>query len=450
MLGCENFQNMGRRQLFRVGGQGFFGLTMANLMRARAEASTPRPPAPASAPKANNMIVIWLGGGPPHLDMFDLKPDAPAEIRGEFKPIRTNVPGIDICELMPELARIADKYTILRSCAIGNETWEHSGGAYWMTGNPRRPSTPKYPMYGNVVSRLRPAQGAIPSFMAFGPLNNHSGDIHLNYMGPTYDPLTFDPVSPTDQVRTMLASPQLDLSEFDRSESLLQSVNRQLRQFDTLDPAIAGLDEFQRRAFDMLRSPKLREALDLNREPEQVRARYQVGGFTGGGGSSSGRSILASRRLVEAGVPFVYVPIGYWDFHGNNFGQCRQSLPALSKAVAALIEDLDVRGLLDTTIVAVLGEMGRTPRVETGGGRGHWGTAQSVLVAGGGFKGGAVVGATDRNAAYTVDKYYKVESFGRTIYHLLGIDPDQELHTTAGRPMKIILEDAPLIREALA
>lgn len=450
MLGCENFRNMGRRQFFRIGGQGFFGLTMANQLRSRAEASSPSANRPATEAKAKSMIVIWLGGGPPHIDMFDMKPDAPAEIRGEFKPIRTNVPGLDICELMPELARVADKYTILRSCGIGNETWEHSGGSYWMTGNPRRPSTPKYPMYGNVVARLRPAQEAVPSFMAFGPINNHSGDIHLNYMGPTYDPLTFDPVNPNDQVRTMLAAPQLDLSEFGRSQNLLQSINRQLRQLDTLDPAIAGLDEFQRRAFDMLRSPKVREALDFNREPERVRRRYNVSGFTGGGGGSSGMSILASRRLVEAGVPFVYVPVGYWDFHGNNFGQCRTSLPALSRAVAALIEDLDSRGLLDSTIVTVLGEMGRTPRVEAGGGRGHWGRAQSVLVAGGGFQRGAVVGATDAIAGLAVDKYYKVESFGRTIYHLLGIDPDQELLTTAGRPIKIILEDAPLIREALA
>lgn len=438
--GCENFQRMGRRQFFRVGGTGFFGLTMANLMQARAQAGTQKA-------KANQMIVIWLGGGPPHLDMFDLKPEAPEGIRGEFKPIQTNVPGMEICELMPELAKVADKYTILRSCGIGNETWEHSGGAYWLTGNPRRPSTPKFPMYGHVVSKLRPAQNELPSFVAFGPLNNHSGDIHLNYLGPTYDPLTFDPTNPGDQVRTMLASPQLDLSDLERSQNLLQSVNKQLRQQDALDPVISGLDKFQQKAFDLLRTPKLREALDLSRESETNQERYAVkSGYSGGGTVK----ILAARRLVEAGVPFVYVPIGYWDFHSNNFKQCRQYLPSLSKAVAALLEDLAERGLLDTTIVTLLGEMGRTPKVEGGGGRGHWGTAQSVLVAGGGFQGGAVVGATDKNAAYAVDKKYKVESFGRTIYHLLGIDASQELYTTTNRPMKIILDEAPLIQEALA
>ena len=438
MTGCDNFQRMSRRQFFRVGGLGFMGLTMANLLQARAAAS--------SQAKASQMIVIWLGGGPPHLDMFDLKPDAPAEIRGEFKPIQTNVSGMEICELMPDLARVADKYTILRSCGIGNETWEHSGGAYWLTGNPRRPSTPKFPMYGHVVSKLKPAAKAVPNFVAFGPLNNHSGDIHLNYLGPTHDPLTYDPSNPKDQVQAMLAAPQLDLQDLERTGAVLQSVNKQLRQQDALDPVIAGLDQFQQKAFDLLRAPKLREALDLSREPDRNHERYAVkAGYSG-----NPVKILAARRLIEAGVPFVYVPIGYWDYHSNNFGQCRQSLAPLSKAVASLLEDLESRGLLDSTIVTLLGEMGRTPKVEKGGGRGHWGTAQSVLVAGGGFKGGTVVGATDNHAAYVVDKKYKVESFGRTIYHLLGIDPDQELYTTSNRPHKIILEDAPLIKEALA
>jgi len=443
IAGCQEFQHVSRRQFFRVGGLGFFGLSLAGLYQVRAEA-------PARKARANQMIVIWLGGGPPHQDMFDMKPDAPAEVRGEFKPISTNVPGIDICELMPELARVADKYTILRSCGIGNETWEHSGGAYWLTGNPRRPSTPKYPMYGSVVAKLRPARAAVPSFVALGSIRNHSGDIDVNYLGPTYDPLTFNPVQPTDQVRTMLAAPQLDLSELDRSRALLQSVNQQLRQLDALDPAIAGLDEFRQKAFDLIRSPKVRTALDLGQEPKASYDRYNVTGFNGGGGSNTGLTLLAARRLIEADVPFVYAPMGYWDLHGQNFKTCRSALPALSRSVAALIEDLAVRGLLETTMVAVLGEMGRTPKINKGAGRDHWGTTQSVLVAGGGFKGGAIVGATDKTAGYVIDKKYKVESFARTIYHLLGIDPDQELYTTTNRPMKLILEDAPLIEEALA
>jgi hypothetical protein len=427
---------MNRRQFFRVGGTGLFGLSMAELFRSQVQA-TPQ--------AAKQMIVIWLGGGPPHQDTFDLKPDA-GECRGEFKPIATNVPGIEIGELLPRLAKNADKFTILRSCGIGNEKWEHSGGAYWLTGNPRRPSTPKYPMYGSVMAKLKPAPAALPSFVALGTIRNHSGDIDVNYLGPAYDPLTFDPEKPGDQVRTMLAAPELDLSEFGRDEALLKSLDKQLRQLDAQDPVIAGLDQFQQKAFDLLRSPKLREALNLEKENPKSAERYGKANLQAGGC----RKILAARRLIEAGVPFVYVPFGYWDLHSENFKGCRNQVPPLDMAVASLLEDLDERGLLKSTIVTVLGEMGRTPKINKSSGRDHWGTCQSVLVAGGGFKGGTVVGATDKIAAYVTDKYYKVESFGRTLYHLLGIDANAELYTTTNRPMKIILEDAPLIAEALA
>jgi hypothetical protein len=445
--GCQDFRQMGRRQFFRVGGCGLFGLTLPQLFQAQARANAGGESAAASATaRARQMIVIWLGGGPPHQDTFDLKPEAPSDCRGEFKPIPTNVPGIEISELLPRLAKNADKFTILRSCGIGNERWEHSGGAYWLTGNPRRRETPKFPMYGSVVAKLRPAPAALPSFVALGTIRNHSGDIDENYLGPAYDPLTFDPEKPADQVRTMLAPPQLDLSAFGRDEELLRSLDQQLRQQDAADATIAGLDQFQQKAFDLLRSPKLREALDLQKESPRNLERYgklnhHVGGTT---------KILAARRLIEAGVPFVYVPYGYWDLHGENFKGCRSMLPPLDMALASLLEDLQERGLLETTIVTLLGEMGRTPKINKSSGRDHWGTCQSVLVAGGGFKGGTVVGATDKIAAYVTDRYYKVESFGRTLYHLLGIDASQELYTTSGRPMKIILEDAPLIREALA
>ncbi|OAI51183.1 hypothetical protein AYO44_17215 [Planctomycetaceae bacterium SCGC AG-212-F19] len=436
--GCKGFRRMGRRQFFRVGGAGLFGLTMAQLFEAQARA--------AEKATAKQMVVIWLGGGPPHQDTFDLKPDAPAEVRGEFKPIATNVPGIEITELMPRLAKVADKFSIIRSCRIGNETWEHSGGAYWLTGNPRRPSTPKYPMYGSVVAKLKPAQAALPSFVALGTIRNHSGDIDHNYLGPAYDPLTFDPEKPGDQVRNMLAPAQLDVSALGKDEELRKALDGQLRQLDGKDATIAGLDQFQQKAFDLLRSPKLREALDLAKEDPKTAARYGKVNLNQGGTVK----ILAARRLIEAGVPFVYVPFGYWDLHGENFKGCRQMVPPLDMAVASLLEDLDERGLLKTTIVVLLGEMGRTPKINKSSGRDHWGTCQSVLVAGGGFKGGTVVGGTDKIAAYATEKPYKVESFGRTIYHLLGIDPSQELYTTSNRPLKIILEEAPLIQEALA
>ncbi|MGE3808127.1 MAG: DUF1501 domain-containing protein [Gemmataceae bacterium] len=433
---CQDFRNLNRRDFFFVGGSGLFGLAMADLFRARATAAgQPRP-------KADHMIVVWLGGGPPHQDMFDLKPDAPKEIRGEYKPIKTNAPGLDICELFPRLAQNADKYTILRSVGINSEKWEHGGGQYWLTGNPRKTGqTPAYPMYGNVLAKLRPSRQEVPSFVAFGDIDNHAYGLKVNYLGPRHDPLVFQPEDGKSEVKGMLqAPPGLDLSALQRREKLLKSLDSQLRSLD--DPLIDGIDKFQQTSFDLLRSPKLQEALDLSKEEPKVADRY--------GKSSHARKVLAARRLVEAGVPFVYTHFeSNWDHHGNNFKSCQSKLPNLDNAVASLLEDLHERGLLERTIVCVLGEMGRTPKINKGAGRDHWGTCQSVLVAGGGFQKGTVVGATDAHAGYVVDKYYKVESFGRTIYHLLGIDPDQTLYTQDNRPLKLIVDEAPLIKEAL-
>jgi hypothetical protein len=391
------------------------------------------------------MIVVWLGGGPPHQDMFDMKPDAPAEIRGEYKPIKTNLEGFEICELMPRLGRIADKFTILRSVGIASEKWEHGGGQYWLTGNPRQANmTPKYPMYGNVVAKLRPTDKDLPTFVAFGDIDNHAYGLKQNYLGPIYDPIVMNPTDERDQTRSMLVPPAgLDLAKFDDRNALMRSLDNQLRQQDGVDDTISGLDKFQQTSLDLLRSPKLREALDVSREDPRSAERY--------GKNSWGPRVLAARRLVEAGVPFVYTHFeSNWDHHGNNFTACREKLPNVDMAVSSLIEDLDDRGLLDRTIVMLLGEMGRTPKINKDAGRDHWGTCQSVLVAGGGFTRGNVVGATDAHAAFVVDKYYRVESFGRTIYHLLGIDPDQTLYSTENRPHKLIIEDAPLIKEALA
>lgn len=432
---CAGFRGLNRRDFFYAGGAGLFGLTLADLFRARAGAATAKP-------SADHMIVVWLGGGPPHQDMFDLKPNAAAEFRGEFKPIQTNVPGIEISELFPRLAKIADKYTILRSVGINSEKWEHGGGQYWLTGNPRKTGqTPAYPMYGNVVSMLRPAPREVPSFVAFGDIDNHAYGLKSNFLGPAYDPLVFQPDDVKSEVRGMLVPPaELNLEAFGRREALLKSLDRQLHGLD--DPLVAGLDKFQQTALDLLRSPKLRQALDLAKEKTEVADRY--------GKNPHGKRVLAARRLVEAGVPFVYTHFeSNWDHHGGNFKACKSKLPVLDSAVASLIEDLDASGLLKKTIVLVLGEMGRTPKINKDAGRDHWGTCQSVLVAGGGFKGGTVVGATDKNAGYVTDRYYKVESFGRTLYHLLGIDPYQTVYSIENRPHRLIGEEAPLIREAL-
>ncbi len=449
---CQQFHQLGRRDFFRIGGAGLFGLTLMDLLRSRASAERQ---ARTLTPRADQMVVVWLGGGPPHQDMFDMKPNAPDEIRGEFKPIKTNVEGIEVCELMPRLAQIADKFTILRSVGINSEKWEHGGGQYWLTGNPRKTgNTPNYPMYGNVVAKLRPSppgpplakggSGGLPTFVAFGDIDNAAYGLKQNYLGPAYDPIVMNPTDTNDQVRNMLVPPPgLELKDFDDRNTLLKSLDNQLRAQDELDSLVSGLDKFQQTSFDLLRSPKLREALDLEREDPQSAERY--------GKNSHAKKVLAARRMIEAGVPFVYTHFeSNWDHHGNNFKSCKTKLPNLDNALASLIEDLDDRGLLERTIVIALGEMGRTPKINKNAGRDHWGTCQSVLVAGGGFARGKVVGATDEHAAYVTDNYYKVESFGRTLYSLLGIDPDRVLYSTENRPHKLIVEDTPLIREALA
>jgi hypothetical protein len=448
---CEQFRRVHRREFLRIGGLGLCGVTMLDVLRAQAATA----PEPARTAKAKHLICVWLGGGPPHTDMFDMKPDAPAEYRGEFRPIKTNVPGIDVCELMPNLARLADKYTIIRSVTTMNKPGDHARAPfYWLTGNPRLPSgTEEYPIYGSAVSKFRPGPADLPTFATLGIVDVHTiNAIAPSMLGPAHSPFIFDPVAAKDDISKML-TPQIELPSLDRNAELLKALDGALRKGEQLDPLVEGLDRYQQTAFDMLRSPKLREAIDLSREPDKVverytrntpaKTRYPAGNL---------KHFLLARRLVEAGVPVVHFNLGYWDWHGENFVAGRQQIPMLDAGLSALIEDLHLRGLLDSTIVLALGEMGRAPKCGTdkNAGRDHWDYAQFVLAAGGGFRCGNVVGATDKVGAQVTDKFYKIESFGRTLYHLLGIDPDTVVMTPANRPVKLIAEDAPIIKEAIA
>ncbi|HEY7315250.1 MAG TPA: DUF1501 domain-containing protein [Gemmataceae bacterium] len=445
---CELFRRIHRRDFLRVGGLGLCGVTMFEVLRAGAA------PQATHKPKAKHLICVWLGGGPPHTDMFDMKPDAAAEYRGEFKPIKTNVAGLQICELMPRLARLADKYTIIRSVTTMNKPGDHARAPfYWLTGNPRLPSgTDEYPMYGSAVSKFRPGPDDLPSFATLGIIDVHTiNAIAPSFLGPAHSPFIFDPVASKDDIAKML-TPQIEVPSLERNIDLLKALDGGLRRIDKLDPLIEGLDKYQQTAFNLLRSPKLREAMDLSKEdPKRIerytrnvpaKTRYPAG---------NAKHFLLARRLVEVGVPVVHFNFGYWDWHGENFVAGRQQIPMLDGALSTLLEDLDVRGLLDSTIVLALGEMGRAPKCGTAknAGRDHWDYAQFILAAGGGFRGGAVVGATDKIGAQVTDKFYKVESFGRTLYHLLGIDPDTIVTTPANRPVKLIAEDAPIIKEAI-
>ncbi len=445
---CTQFRRLNRRDFLRIGGTSLCGMSLLDVLRARA--GTDRPAARAKA-----LICVWLAGGPPHIDMFDMKPDAPADYRGEFKPIKSKLPGLDVCELMPNLAGLADKYTIIRSITTENKPGDHARAPmYWLTGNPRLPSgTAEYPMYGSVVSKLRPGPGDLPTFAVLGKIDHHIGNaIAGSFLGPAFNPFIFDPTQAKDDIAKMLA-PQMELPSFQRNADLLKAVDGRLRRQDRLDPLIAGLDQYQQTAFNMLSSPRLRQALDLSKEPAKTVERYRskTPAKTRYPAGNVDHFVLA-RRLVEAGVPMVHFSFGYWDWHGENFVAGRQQIPMFDAALSALLEDLDQRGLLETTIVLALGEMGRMPKCGTkqGAGRDHWDYAQFVLAAGGGFTRGNIVGATDKRGERVTDKFYKVESFGRTLYHLLGIDPDTIVNTLTDRPVKLIAEEAPLIKEAIA
>ena len=258
-----------RRDFLRVGGLGLCGVGMLDLLQAQAR--------PDAAAKARHMIVCWLGGGPPHLDMFDMKPDAPQEYRGLFKPIPSKVVGLQVCELMPELAKRADRYTIIRSVSTLNKPGDHSQAPlYWLTGNPRLTTgSDEYPMYGSVVSKLRPGSPDLPTFATLGEVDVHTHNaLARSFLGPAYAPFVFDPLKSKDAVTHML-TPQLEVPAFERNANLLKSLDTKLRRMDAQDELISGLDKYQQTAFNLLRSPKLRQALDLSREPAKSLERYR-------------------------------------------------------------------------------------------------------------------------------------------------------------------------------
>lgn len=439
-----------RRDFLRIGGMSLCGVTLTDVLQARtatiAKAKT--------ASKAKSMICVWLGGGPPHTDMFDMKPDAPAEIRGEFKPIQSKVPGLQVGELMPELAKLADKYTIIRSVTTMNKPGDHGRAPYyWLTGNPRLPSgTAEYPMYGSAVSKFRPGPADLPTFVTLGEIDVHTHNaVGPSFLGPAHNPFILDPMKTGDAIHKMLV-PQLELPSLDRNADLLKAIDGRLRSSEQLDPLVEGLDQHQQTAFNMLRSSTLRQALDLSKEDPKTIERYTQHKLAKTRYPAGNQMhFLLARRLIEAGVPVVHFNLGYWDWHGENFVAGRQQIPMFDAGLSALLQDLSERGLLDSTIVLALGEMGRHPKCGTqkNAGRDHWDYAQFVLAAGGGFKGGAIVGATDKHGYQVTDKFYKIESFARTLYQLLGIDADTVVTTKSSRPVKLIAEDAPIIKEAI-
>ena len=407
-----------RRDVLRVGALG--GLTLADLFRqqARGDAKPTRP---------KSVIMIWLRGGASHIDSFDMKPDAPAEIRGEFKPIKTNVSGIEFCEHLPKLATIADKLAVLRgikSVDIGDHT-PH----FILTGFADRG---KRPAFGCVVSTLKPTADGLPPYVSlmYDPpgLYDNEGP---TYLGPAHRP--FAPRKEGLNNLTLCKGVTPDL--FADRRNLLREFDTLRRDLDTTG-TLNGLDEHGRRAAEMVLSGKAREAFDLKRETDATRERY----------GKYSENMLMARRLVEAGVPVVTLKVGDWDTHEKNFIDHKAQLPQLDQGVYALVSDLHDRGLDKDVAVVVWGEFGRAPRISRGDGRDHWPDAGAAVIAGGGFTVGQVIGETDSRGGESKGTPYTPSNVLATLYRHLGLDPATTLPDHTRRPMHL-LDDRGVVKE---
>jgi hypothetical protein len=426
-----------RRDLLKVGALSVGGLTLPGVLRARAEAA-----ASGRSAKDTAVILVWQAGGPSQLDMYDLKPQAPVEIRGEFRPMASNVPGTQISEHLPLQARVMDKISIVRSVTHTNAG--HGMGSHWMlTGY--QPTTEVndniFPAAGSVVAKMRgPNDPGLPAFVTLPHKAQFSS---AAYLGASYSPFTpdNDPNQDNFQVRNLRLPGRVSLDRLDRRRELLTSIDTVRRDID-LTGSLEGLDKFYVDALGMITSPKALKAFDIAAEDPRLRDLY--------GRNDLGQSCLLARRLVEAGVTFVQVQAGGgWDTHGNNFTELKDKLlPKFDRAVAALAQDIHDRGLADRVLVMCFGEFGRTPRINPQAGRDHWPGAQSAVFIGGGLKMGQMIGETNANAEFPLSRPASPGDVLATMYHVLGIDYHTEFYDHARRPLAVIREGEP-IRELL-
>ncbi|MCA8992195.1 MAG: DUF1501 domain-containing protein [Planctomycetaceae bacterium] len=434
----KNCQGVTRRRCLQLGLGTALGAGFADLLRLRSEAASP---VAGGRVVAKSCILIWLDGGPTHYETFDPKPAAPTEIRGEFFPIDTAVPGAQFSEHMRQLAKMADKLAIIRS--IRHEQGNHgAGNHYMMTGAPPRipvgcgAFVSFHPSYGSVTAHHRGHQNGLPAYFSMPSMTRSGGP---NFLGAQFAPFVVpnDPNSSSFRVRDVALPSGLDGERFDHRRDLRSLVD-QLPRFEERaagDPVLA-LDEYYQQGYNLIASEDAQLAFDIHAEKDEVRERY--------GRNSFGQRALLARRLVEAGVPFITLNEGGWDHHRDLFSTCKKRLPEVDNTVATLISDLEERGMLDETLVVVLGEFGRTPKINKDAGRDHWSNAMSVLMAGGRTPGGTIVGATDPQGYSAVDRVLSPENFASTIYSKLGIDPDSVLYSAQGRPAHLVSDPTPI------
>jgi len=413
-----------RRDFLKVGALGGFGLNLAGYLRLADAGEV----APGRTGKATSAVFVNLGGGPTHIDTFDLKPDAPAEYRGEFRPIDTNVPGVRICEHLPKLAKCADKFAVLRG--VSHSLAAHEFGTKYMnTGNRPLPSL-EFPGFGAVVSKELRGPKDLPPFVAVPNTPQVAGYLGVEYapFSTTNAPRKGQPFS----VRGITLGGGLTVAEIERRRSLLTDLDTAFRGFEGDSDLVNGLDKFSQRAYDIIRSPRSREAFDIARESPSVTGLFNESPFA--------QSCLLATRLVEAGVKFVSVSSGGWDTHNDNFKALKtRLLPDLDSALSGLFLALEAKGLLETTAVFVTGEFGRTPKINPRAGRDHYPRAMFVLLGGGGMKGGQVIGASDDKAMGPASgDGISPDDVAASFYHSLGVDFHKEYRTPTGRPVAIV------------
>ena len=403
---------------------GLLGLSLSDVLRHRAVADS------SVEQKARSAIFIWLQGGPSHHETFDPKPDAPAGIRGEFSAIPTQVAGIRFAESIPLLAKQMKRMSVIRSVTHRQASHEQ-GSAYMVSGYNFRPGH-NFPSVGGVVSFERQGSSrktGLPPYVGI-PNERIRGGGHL---GPAYNPLSIpgDPNAADFRVQDLVIPEGITSDRFLQRRELSRLVNLDFRKSRVSDVQ-ESIDKYTQQAYDMIMSPNAQAALDLGREETKTRDRY--------GRSTFGQRLLLSRRLVEAGVPFVTVTDPEWDDHRSIFSKFRSRMPVVDQALSTLLADLDLRGLLDSTLIIVAGEFGRTPKMNATGGRDHWSQTFSVMLAGGGVRGGQVIGASDKEGAFPKDRPVKPEDLMYSVYSQLGIEPEKFLPATNGREVQILAD----------